>query len=146
MAIGFDLSFRVGNPNRLPLPLSEVLTALTVFPDRSNQSLGAVCLRMCEPGDTRCQGGADSNACREAPGDIKSVRDFPNAIGQMLVAVKEYPEALETLKKIPEPEFKDWKTTSPELAPINGATRSPRSATIVHQVSSQARTPRVAQV
>jgi hypothetical protein len=35
-------------------------------------------------------------------------------IGQMLVAVKKYPEALETLKKVPEPEFVDWKTTTPE--------------------------------
>jgi hypothetical protein len=86
MEIGFDLTFRVANPNRLPLPLSEVLTALTVFPAQSNQSLGAVCLRMCEPGDARCQGGADSGGCQPAPGDIKSARDFPNAIGQMLVA------------------------------------------------------------
>jgi hypothetical protein len=86
MQIEFDLGFQVANPNRLPLPLSEVLTALTVFPDRSNQSLGAVCLRMCEPGDARCQGGADSGGCREAPGDIKTVKDFPNALGQLLVA------------------------------------------------------------
>jgi hypothetical protein len=86
MEIGFDLSFRVANPNRLPLPLSEVLTALAVFPEQTNQSLGAVCLRMCEPGDARCQGGADSGGCQEAPGDIKTARDFPNAIGQLLVA------------------------------------------------------------
>jgi hypothetical protein len=86
MEIGFDLTFRVANPNQLPLPLSEVLTALTVFPERANQSLGAVCLRMCAPDDPGCRGGADSAGCREAPGDIKSIRDFPNAVANLLVA------------------------------------------------------------
>jgi hypothetical protein len=86
MEIGFDLTFRVANPNRLPLPLSEVLTAVTVFPERANQSLGAVCLKLCEPGDPRCQGGTDRSGCQEAPGDIKSMQDFPNAVTNMLVA------------------------------------------------------------
>ncbi len=86
MEIGFDLTFRVANPNRLPLPLSELLTAVTVFPERVNQSLGAVCLRMCEPGDASCQGGSNSAGCREAPGDIKSIGDFPGAVANLLVA------------------------------------------------------------
>jgi hypothetical protein len=86
MEIGFDLRFRVDNPNHLPLPLSEVLTAVTVFPERSNQSLGAVCLRMCEPDDARCHGGADTSGCAEAPGDIKSLGDFPGAVANLLVA------------------------------------------------------------
>jgi hypothetical protein len=86
MEIGFDLTFRVANPNRLPLPLSEVLTALTVFPERANQSLGAVCLKLCEPEDPRCRGGSDGGGCQEAPGDIKSIRDFPNAVANLLVA------------------------------------------------------------
>jgi hypothetical protein len=86
MEIGFDLTFRVANPNRLPLPLSEVLTAVTVFPERVNQSLGAVCLRLCEPDDPRCRGGSDSAGCQDAPGDIRSIRDFPNAVANLLVA------------------------------------------------------------
>ena len=86
MEIGFDLIFRVANPNQIPLPLSEVLSALTVFPERANQSLGAVCLRLCEPDDPRCQGGPDSSGCKEAPGDIKSIEDFPGAVANMLVA------------------------------------------------------------
>jgi hypothetical protein len=86
MEIGFDLTFRVANPNRLPIPLSEVLTALTVFPQRSNQSLGAVCLKLCEPGDPNCRGGTDGRGCQEAPGDIKSMADFPNAVANLLVA------------------------------------------------------------
>jgi hypothetical protein len=86
MELGFDLTFRVANPNRLPIPLSEVLTALTVFPQRSNQSLGAVCLKLCEPGDPNCRGGTDGGGCKEAPGDIKSMNDFPNAVANLLVA------------------------------------------------------------
>ena len=86
MEIGFDLRFKVDNPNRLPLPLSEVLSAITVFPERTNQSLGAVCLKLCEPDDPRCSGGPDASGCAEAPGDIKSIRDFPGAVGNLLVA------------------------------------------------------------
>ena len=86
MQVGFDLRFQVANPNQLPLPLAEILTALAVFPGTSNQNLGAVCLRLCSPGDASCFGGADQRGCREAPGDIKGLEDFPRAVANMLVA------------------------------------------------------------
>jgi hypothetical protein len=38
-------------------------------------------------------------------------------VGQMLGAVGEYDKAIETLKKVPEPEFKEWKTTPSEKIP-----------------------------
>jgi hypothetical protein len=86
MLVGFDLTFDVANPNHLPLPLSEILTGITVFPDQAKQNLGAVCLALCEPGDATCAGGARSNGCAKAPGDIKSMSDFPQAALNLLLA------------------------------------------------------------
>ena len=86
MQVGFDLRFDVKNPNKIPLPLAEILTALTVFPGATNQNLGAVCLKLCSPGDTQCFGGADQRGCQEAPGDIKSLSDFPQAVTNLIVA------------------------------------------------------------
>jgi hypothetical protein len=86
MALGFDLRFTVENPNQVPLPLSEILTAITVFPEATAQNLGAVCMRLCDPGDTACQAGQDPNSCRSARGDIRTLNDFPNALASMLVA------------------------------------------------------------
>ena len=86
MALGFDLRFQVANPNQIPLPLSEILTAITLFPGAAQQNLGAVCFRLCAPGDTACQAGRDPNACRNAKGDIRTMNDFPQALANMLVA------------------------------------------------------------
>jgi hypothetical protein len=86
MQLGFDLRFQVANPNKIPLPLAEILTALSIFPGATNQNLGAVCLRLCQPGDTNCFGGADQRGCQDAPGDIKGLKDFPQAVANMLIA------------------------------------------------------------
>lgn len=86
MTLGFDLRFQVANPNKIPLPLSEILTAITLFPGATQQNLGAVCFRLCAPGDAACQAGRDPNACRNAQGDIRTLSDFPGALANMLVA------------------------------------------------------------
>jgi hypothetical protein len=86
MTLGFDLHFQVANPNQIPLPLSEILTAITLFPGGAQQNLGAVCVRLCAPGDAACQAGRDPNACRNAPGDIRTMADFPQALGNLLIA------------------------------------------------------------
>jgi hypothetical protein len=86
MMLGFDMRFTVENPNQIPLPLSEILTAITVFPEAAAQNLGAVCMRLCDPGDTACQAGQDPNSCRQARGDIKTLNDFPQAVANLLVA------------------------------------------------------------
>ena len=54
MRVGFDLQFKVNNPNEFPIPVAELLTAATVFPAKTNQSLGAVCVAFC---------GADQPGC-----------------------------------------------------------------------------------
>lgn len=86
MTLGFDMRFQVANPNQVPLPLSEILTAITLFPGVAQQNLGAVCFRLCAPGDAACQAGRDPNACRNAKGDIRTLGDFPQALGNMLIA------------------------------------------------------------
>jgi hypothetical protein len=86
MTLGFDLRFAVANPNNVPLPLSELLTAVSLFPGAAQQNLGAVCVRLCAPGDAACQAGRDPNACRNARGDIRTLSDFPQAIGNLLIA------------------------------------------------------------
>jgi hypothetical protein len=86
MMVGFDLRFDVANPNQIPLPVSEILTALTVFPGQNQQNLGAVCLSLCDPSDAACIGGTSSRGCEKAPGDVKSLADFPQAALNVLVA------------------------------------------------------------
>ena len=86
MALGFDMQFAVTNPNSVPLPLSEILTAITLFPGSGAQNLGAVCFRLCPPEDPACRGGQDPSSCRQAPGDIRKMSDFPAALANLLVA------------------------------------------------------------
>jgi hypothetical protein len=86
MTLGFDLHFQVANPNQIPLPLAELLTAVTLFPGAAQQNLGAVCVRLCAPGDAACQAGRDPNACQNAPGDIRKLSDFPQAVANLLIA------------------------------------------------------------
>ncbi len=86
MQVGFDLKFEVANPNQIPLPLAEILTAIAIFPGETQQNLGAVCLNVCDPGDASCLGGSSSTGCQEAPGDLKGLDDFPRAGVQVLVA------------------------------------------------------------
>ena len=38
MAVAFDLTFHIANPNRIPMPLASVLAAATVFPGSANAS------------------------------------------------------------------------------------------------------------
>lgn len=86
LAIGFDLNFQVANPNQIPLPLSEILTAITLFPGATAQNLGAVCMKLCAPGDAACHGGSDPSSCRQARGDIRTLGDFPQAVVNMVLA------------------------------------------------------------
>jgi hypothetical protein len=86
LALGFDLQFAVSNPNRVPLPLSEILTAITLFPGTGAQNLGAVCFRLCPPEDAACRGGQAADGCRQGRGDIRTMADFPRAVANLLVA------------------------------------------------------------
>ncbi len=84
--VAFDLHFLVANPNQLPLPLSSILTAVTVFPQTNQQRLGTLCLRLCAPENAACSGGADPHACDDQPGDVRTMQDFPRAIANLLIS------------------------------------------------------------
>jgi hypothetical protein len=86
MAIAFDLRFKVSNPNQIPLPLASVLTAVTVFPSATNQSLGAVCTQLCPAGQAGCVGGDNPSACETSNHDIRSLSDFGNAAANLLLS------------------------------------------------------------
>jgi hypothetical protein len=85
MAVAFDLHFKVANPNNVPLPLATVLTAATVFPAAQNQKLGAVCVQLCPQG-AACSGQPAPGACEASSRDIRSLSDFQNVAGGLLIA------------------------------------------------------------
>jgi hypothetical protein len=76
LQFGFDVRFSVANPNHVPLPLSEILTAVKLFPDTISQNLGAICLHLCAPDDPACQSGPTATGCQSSSRDIKSLNDF----------------------------------------------------------------------
>jgi hypothetical protein len=84
MTVGFDLSFRISNPNGIPIPLASVLAAVTVFPASGNQRLGAVCMQLCGEGETSCTGHALPGACQASSRDIRSLDDFTEAATNLL--------------------------------------------------------------
>ncbi len=86
MQIAFDLRFLAKNPNHFPIPVAEMLTAVTIFPDQSNQKLGAVCVVFCGADQPNCTGQPGPNSCISKSSDIKSLSDFQNAAVDLLVS------------------------------------------------------------
>lgn len=86
MAVDFDVSFKVTNPNQVPLPLSSLLTAVTVFPAASNQKLGAACVTFCPAEAPNCAAaGSNPTACQASSHDIHSLSDYAAAAAPLLV-------------------------------------------------------------
>ena len=86
LTVAFDLRFHVKNPNQIPLPLSSILAAATVFPTTASSQLGAVCLGLCPAGAVGC-GPAQPGACEASSRDVRSLADFVNnSVPQLLIA------------------------------------------------------------
>jgi hypothetical protein len=87
MAVDFDVYFKLTNPNAVPLPLSSLLAAVTVFPSASNQRLGAACVGFCPAEAPNCatSGAADPNACQASSHDIHSLSDYAAAAAPLLI-------------------------------------------------------------
>jgi len=83
LAFAFDLRFSVANPNKLPLPVASLLTAIRVFPEGANADLGAVCLNVCGPDDVSCQQGV---GCEQPATDISDAEEIKQAMGHLLFA------------------------------------------------------------
>jgi len=86
LAVAFDLKFRVENPNKVPLPMADVLTAVAVFPQVSNQRLGAVCTRLCGGDQPACSAAPTAGSCQASSRDVRSLSDFPAVATNLLVA------------------------------------------------------------
>ena len=85
MEVAFDLSFKVKNPNQIPLPLGDVLASVTAFPSATNQRLGAACVHLCAPGQAGCTPQPDATSCQASSRDVRSLADFQNAAVSFLV-------------------------------------------------------------
>lgn len=85
MEVAFDLAFEIDNPNNVPIPLSSVLAAVTVFPATTNQRLGATCVQLCPEGTGTCTGQAAAGACEASSRDIRSLNDFGTATANLLI-------------------------------------------------------------
>jgi hypothetical protein len=86
MEVAFDLSFKVKNPNKVPLPLGDVLTAITAFPSATNQRLGAACVHLCAPEQAGCTPAADANTCQASSHDLRSRSDFETAAVGLIIS------------------------------------------------------------
>ena len=85
MKVAFDVRLNVKNPNRIPLPLSSILTAVNVFPGQQQSELGAACASLCSPDDPAC-GPKDRNACPVDATDITQRAEIAQALGKMVIA------------------------------------------------------------
>lgn len=86
MQVAFQLNYKVNNPNQFPIPVTEMLTAVTTFPGATNQRLGAVCTVLCAPGDTTCTGAPTATSCQDSNRDIRSVDDFKESAADFVIA------------------------------------------------------------
>jgi hypothetical protein len=92
----FAVDLDVRNANAFPLPLVEVLSAFTAYPQATGrQNLGAVCLSLCESGD--CPQNS-AQACRSSQSDIRTMDDFARAAVGFLIAVADGRERFENLR------------------------------------------------
>jgi len=85
MEVAFDLAFKVKNPNNIPLPLGDVLTAVTAFPAAANQRLGAACVHLCAPGAVGCNPQPDATSCQASSSDVRSLSDFQAAAVNFII-------------------------------------------------------------
>ena len=86
MEVGFDLTFKVKNPNKIPLPMGDILTAITAFPNATNQRLGAACVHLCAPGQANCTPAADAGSCQDSSHDVRSRSDFETAAVGLIIS------------------------------------------------------------
>jgi hypothetical protein len=86
LVVAFNLQFNVHNPNHFPIPVAEMLTAVTLFPGQSSQPLGTSCVVFCSPNETGCTGQPGPDSCTAKAGDIRSIGDFTNATKDLIVA------------------------------------------------------------
>ena len=73
-----QLVFRIDNPNGFPVPTTELMVGLHVYPDQTFGELGAICVTFCEAGADNCPIPPEG-ACVHRAEDIDSVEEFIQA-------------------------------------------------------------------
>ena len=71
----FQLVFRIENPNQVPVPTTEILLGLHVFPDRTYGELASICTTLCEADAPDCP-IPPSGACVYDVTDIDTIEEF----------------------------------------------------------------------
>jgi len=86
MTVSFDLRYKVENPNNFPIPVAEMLTAATIFPKKTRQKLGAMCVVFCGKDQPGCTGQPQPDSCVSKSGDAKSLADFEQNATDLLIS------------------------------------------------------------
>lgn len=76
----FQVPLQVSNPGRVPVPTTEMLVGLHVYPSQSWGELGAACVTLCQPGSADCP-ATPAGACADTDADLDSAADFLAAAG-----------------------------------------------------------------
>jgi len=71
----FQLIFQIDNPNEFPVPTTEILVGLHIYPGETFGELGAVCATFCEVGARDCP-IPPSGACVHEASDIDTAEEF----------------------------------------------------------------------
>lgn len=71
----FQLVFQIDNPNQVPVPTTEILVGLHVYPGQTFGELGGVCTTLCEAGAADCPIPPEG-ACVHRAEDLDSAEEF----------------------------------------------------------------------
>ncbi len=80
MQFQFAVTFQIENPNQVPVPTTELLVALDLWPDRNmpNSHLAGICTTLCEPGTADCPIPA-GQACVDRYDDVDDLSSLLRA-------------------------------------------------------------------
>lgn len=74
----FQLVFQLDNPNQIPVPTTEILVGLHVYPAETFGELGGICTTLCEAGAANCPIPPEG-ACVHREQDLDSAEEFLQA-------------------------------------------------------------------
>jgi hypothetical protein len=75
MEFKFQVVFHIDNPNRVPLPATELLVGLHLFPSLDIGEIGGVCTTFCVPGEAGCPIPAGQE-CVDLATDVRDLDTF----------------------------------------------------------------------
>lgn len=94
----WEIELEVTNPSSVPVPLVEALVAFTAFPDAADpESLGAICLSLCENAET-CPQSEEESACQSDEPAITDLASLGHAAAGFLTSVALGEERFEDLR------------------------------------------------